>query len=57
VGREPEDALAWTEVDRSGLSAVRCSQRWTVMTSAHSKAFLGSRLLDAGAPRGHESRR
>jgi hypothetical protein len=24
VGREPEDALAWTEVDRIGLSAVRC---------------------------------
>jgi hypothetical protein len=24
VGREPEDAPAWTEVDRIGLSAVRC---------------------------------
>jgi hypothetical protein len=24
VGREPEDAPMWTEVDRIGLSAVRC---------------------------------
>jgi hypothetical protein len=24
MGREPEDAPTWTEVDRSGLSAVRC---------------------------------
>jgi hypothetical protein len=24
VGREPKDAPAWTEVDRIGLSAVRC---------------------------------
>jgi hypothetical protein len=24
VGREPEDAPAWTEVDRIGLSVVRC---------------------------------
>jgi hypothetical protein len=24
VGREPEDAPVWTEVDRIGLSAMRC---------------------------------
>jgi hypothetical protein len=24
VGREPEDAPAWTEVDRIGLSTMRC---------------------------------
>jgi hypothetical protein len=52
VGREPEDAPAWMEVDQSGLSAVRCSQRLTATPLAHSRALLGGRQLDVGAPRG-----
>jgi hypothetical protein len=57
VGREPEDALAWTEVYRSGLSVVRCSRRRTATSLAHSRALLGDRQLDAKAQRGHRSRR
>jgi hypothetical protein len=52
VGREPEDAPTWMEVDRSGLPTVRCSQRQTTMTSAHSRALLGDWQLDVGAPHG-----
>jgi hypothetical protein len=54
VGREPEDASAWTEVDRLGLSVVRCptavdqdgawSGRWS------GAGFGWSRVLSRGEP-------
>jgi hypothetical protein len=54
VGREPEDAPAWTEVDRIGLSTVRCpaavehddawSGRWS------GAGFGWSRVLSRGEP-------
>jgi hypothetical protein len=54
VGREPEDAPAWTEVDRIGLSTVRCpaavehddtwSGRWS------GAGFAWSRVLSRGEP-------
>jgi hypothetical protein len=54
VGREPEDAPAWTEVDRIGMSMVRClaavehddawSDRW------RGAGFGWSRVLSRGEP-------
>jgi hypothetical protein len=54
VGREPEDALAWMEVDQMGLSAVRCqvaveqdgtwSSRWSGVE------FRWSQVLSRGEP-------
>jgi hypothetical protein len=54
VGREPEDAPAWTEVDRIGLSMVRCpaavehddawSGRWS------GAGFGWSQVLSRGEP-------
>jgi hypothetical protein len=54
VGREPEDAPTWMEVDRIGLSAVRCptaieqdgawSGRWS------GAGFGCSRVLSRGEP-------
>jgi hypothetical protein len=54
VGREPEDAPAWTEVDRIGMSMVRCpaavehddawSGRWS------GAGFGWSQVLSRGEP-------